>query len=419
MPEHDREPSIRALLRLSLRALGGVLLASSLLVAHPALAVTRAPSYLVPADPAAPPVAAPTADVHDHAMHGGAAHQALAAPVAPPVPASGPRAGIDISWPQCDHTLPALPVDFAVIGLTDGQANSVSPCFAQQVRWAEANSAKVNLYAVPNAPNAATLAAGEKLSPCPKGDALCRVHAAGRVQARHALDAAAAAKVDVPGWWLDVEDVPGNPLWGGSSVESNVALLRGWVDELRAAKRVVGVYSTSGFWRQITGGWQSGLPQWVAVGLEGVDSARRACAEPFSSGPVLMTQWLTGPYDGNVLCPGNDALAHTFFGGWARPKSAGVPPLLVIPVPHPEMSPKPEETATPSASASPKPSKAAPPPPPAPKSAPARPAPAAPAPVAPKPAPKPAAPKPAAPQPTATKSPVPTATPSPTAVSTD
>ena len=52
---------------------------------------------------------------------------------------------------------------------------------------------------------------------------------------------------------------------------------------------------------------------------------------------MLITQWLTGPLDGNVLCPGRDRLAASFFGPFTRARTAGVPALLVTPVPHPDI----------------------------------------------------------------------------------
>ena len=98
------------------------------------------------------------------------------------------------------------------------------------------------------------------------------------------------------------------------------------------------MYSTRGYWRQVVGRWQAGLPRsgprsaWPAS-----RTATQACARPFTSGPVLITEWLTGPLDGNVLCPGRDRLAASFFGVFTRARTAGVPDLLITPVPHPDI----------------------------------------------------------------------------------
>jgi hypothetical protein len=139
-------------------------------------------------------------------------------------------------------------------------------------------------------------------------------------------------------WWLDIEESAQGTLWS-SDTTANVAVLKGWVHTLRKAGKNVGVYSTGGYWWMITNNWRTRLPQWVAVGLGGIDRAREACARPFTDGPVVMTQWLTGPYDGNLLCTKaqRKKLTTGWHGGWFRAHTAGVPSLLTIPVPHPEI----------------------------------------------------------------------------------
>ncbi|RLV48514.1 hypothetical protein D9V37_14155 [Nocardioides mangrovicus] len=256
------------------------------------------------------------------------------------------RYGIDVSWPQCGTTLPTIQLDFAVIGLTDGHASSVSPCFGEQVAWAKANHLRVAVYVVPNSPGTSSTASVDMQdgrtaaeTSCATADASCPAYAAGVRQARHALAAAAAAQLPRTGWWLDVEESSAGTLWSDDTV-ANTAVLQGWVDTLRAAHLPVGAYSTHGYWTQITGGWQADLPQWVPVGLDGITDAQQACTEPFTSGPVVMTQWLTGPYDGNLLCPSTDGdpMARAFTGrSWAQHVTAGAPALLTTPVPHPEI----------------------------------------------------------------------------------
>jgi hypothetical protein len=251
------------------------------------------------------------------------------------VPFVGARWGTDVGWPQCGHALPRMAVDFTVIQVTSGQPGTVSPCLAEQVAWARSARSVVNAYVVPGSPSAADLARADRAGSC-GGERSCLLRTAGAADAAHALAGAASAGLAAHGWWLDVEDVAERTLWS-TDTDANTQVLIGWRDELRRAGRQVGVYSTRGYWRQIVGHWQADLPQWPAVGLAGVDSAGKACDRPFTSGPVLMTQWLTGPLDANVLCPGRDALAQAFFGHFARARTVGVPALLVTPVPHPEI----------------------------------------------------------------------------------
>jgi hypothetical protein len=244
------------------------------------------------------------------------------------------RYGIDVGWPQCGASLPRVRLDFAIVGVTYGHATTSDPCLADQVAWARQTGARLSLYAVPNSPDSVTIERGAVAGKCGVSDITCREYYAGVVQATHALATAEHAHVSAPTWWLDVEESIYGTLWSDDTT-ANRALLQGWVATLKAAGVHVGVYSTVGYWSQITGDWQVGLPQWFAIGEAGLAAAREGCASGFSGGPVILTQWLTGPVDGDLVCPGNRALANKLFGRWGRDTTAGVPDVLTIPVPHP------------------------------------------------------------------------------------
>src|SRR6478752_9916006 len=298
------------------------------------------PEPSAPAEPLTThPVAAPA--VHLVSMTVDEAHDprlatsASVSGVLPAGPVVGARWGTDIGWPQCGHALPDIDVDFTVVQVTAGRPGTVNPCLEQQVAWARSVRSAVNAYVVPGSPSAAELAAADRAGSC-RGERSCLLRAAGAADAAHALAGAEAAGLDARGWWLDIEDVAARTLWGRDT-DANTQVVIGWRDELRRAGKEVGVYSTRGYWRQVVGHWQADLPQWPAAGLAGVDAARGACARPFTSGPVLLTQWLTGPLDGNLLCAGHDRMAEAFFGHFARARTAGVPALLVTWVPHPDI----------------------------------------------------------------------------------
>lgn len=394
------------------------------------LAVTAALLGLAP-EPATPP-AQPTwpahtvpgaslADRHEPRQpwrptpHGQPTHPRGAAAAHP----SGPRYGVDVSFPQCGRELPGLSMDFAVVGVTDGRPGSVNPCLGEQVAWAKAQRSALALYVVPGRASALDLAAARARTDhqC-RADTQCLLESVGHADARHALAAADAAGARTRGWFLDVEDVPARTLWS-TDLEANRAVLRGWVAELQSAGKSVGVYSTGGYWQQIVGDWAPGLPQWPAVGSGGLPAAERACHDGFTNGPVLMTQWLTGPLDANILCPGQGKLAAQFFGPFHRARTAGLPALLTTPVPHPELeqdapAEEPEEAAEKPAKDKPKPSAT-----PTPKR-PAPPVTRAPKPPRVTPAPKPTpAPSTPAPAPTPTPTPTPSAAPLPGPPSTD
>lgn len=245
---------------------------------------------------------------------------------------TGARYGVDVSWPQCPDPLPRIAVDLAVVGISDGRAGTVNPCLREQVAWAGQQRAALGVYVVPNSPDPATLAAAAT-GPCPASEPDCPFYRSGVVEAQQALSVARAASVHALTWWLDVEETDPRAMWGANHAE-NSAVLRGWAETLAAAGHRVGVYSTAGYWNLVTGGLLANLPEWVAVGEAGIGAAREACATPFSDGPVVMTQWWTGPIDGDLVCPGQQQLAGQLFT-WLRPRTPGVDPLLTTPVPHP------------------------------------------------------------------------------------
>ena len=303
-----------------------VAVGASVVVLFAAVAATFAATAQQPQDRPLGAPTSPAAAVSDDVRASGG-------PVPMPPPGEA-RYGIDVSWPQCGASLPRVRLDFAIVGVTYGYATTANPCLADQVAWARQTGARLSLYAVPNSPDAETIERGAVAGHCTASDVACRQFYAGVVQARHALAVAKRAHVSAATWWLDVEETIYGTLWSHDTT-ANRALLRGWVATLEDAGVHVGVYSTVWYWSQITGNWQVGLPQWFAIGEAGLDAAREGCASGFSNGPVVLTQWLTGPVDGDLVCPGNRALAIKLFGRWRRDTTAGVPDVLTIPVPHP------------------------------------------------------------------------------------
>ena len=400
-PRHAR-PRARRLPRSACAWVGVLALAGFVMSPEPSAPAAQLAAHPMAAS-AAHAVSMTTDEVHDPWL--------ATAAVRPAVPRPGARWGTDIGWPQCGHALPDIDVDFTIIQVTAGRPGKVSSCLKEQVAWARSVRSVVNAYVVPGSPSTADLAAADRSGSC-RGERSCRLRAAGAADAAHALAGAEAAGLDARGWWLDVEDVAARTLWG-TDTGANAQVLIGWRDQLRQAGKRVGVYSTRGYWRQVVGSWQADLPQWPAVGLAGVDTAREACGRPFTSGPVLITQWLTGPLDGNLLCPGQDRLAASFFGPFTRARTAGLPALLITPVPHPEIEAalraqgdqqaEAKVTPVPAAPTRPRPN----PPPPAPT------APRTPPPAEPAPPPAEPAPPPAEPAPSPTPSPV-TTPPAPT-----
>lgn len=62
----------------------------------------------------------------------------------------------------------------------------------------------------------------------------------------------------------------------------------------------VGIYSTPSMWKEITGGWQNGLPAWVGGGTKG--NAPTLCGVGFTGGSVYLVQYARSAYDGDYAC---------------------------------------------------------------------------------------------------------------------
>ncbi len=286
------------------------------------------------------------------------ATSALAA--APPVVGARPRSGVvatgnDISFPQCGAAFPTGQA-FGIVGVNDGLANSLNPCLGppasaptlagSELDWAASTSVGAagqpgaSLYvntadpgnAVQGTPIAdwptagstpdgvCTVAAGSRLG---QDSAACAFEYGFQKAAQDALWLTAAARAinalsppspvpTVPGaypFWLDVETANS---WqtGGSGLAMNVADLQGMVAALRQAGVVsVGLYSTASQWGQITGGTGAalgslaGLPEWVPGAVSQAGALADCAAAPFAAGPVVLTEWVGQPFDGDLVCP--------------------------------------------------------------------------------------------------------------------
>lgn len=255
---------------------------------------------------------------------------------------SGPT-GNDISWPQCGTSFPSGQA-FGIVGVNDGLANTLNPCFGlynggtagSELAWALGSSGAVaaqptaQIYV--NTADPGNWYNGKPIADWPAsgtstayGDCTTTVVSGDTVgdnsdacayvygQQRAAQDVAwvtqAASDLTAPAastyhWWLDVEI--GNSWMSDTTM--NVAVLQGMVDQLKTTASVayVGVYSTSYQWGQITAGVATGsiagLDDWIP-GATRQSSAQSNCGLPsFTGGRVALTQWSRAGVDGDVSC---------------------------------------------------------------------------------------------------------------------
>lgn len=207
--------------------------------------------------------------------------------------------GYDISWPQCGGPYPPLPHDVTVVGVNRGTTYTKNPCLASEAVWA---GPSLTLYVnVDGLPNDTTSGLTGPAGTCATLDLACRSYNFGRNAATFDVTYTQSLGIDASMWWLDVEI--GKP-WRTDNLATNVRVIAGVLDGLRARGFIVGIYSTRYQWGVITGsGYEPGTPIWVP-GARTAAEALGYCDEnhAFGGGTTWLTQWTTN-YDHDYACP--------------------------------------------------------------------------------------------------------------------
>ena len=232
-----------------------------------------------------------------------------------PALASGPTpntTGWDISWPQCPSNFPPT-TGFGIVGVNGGKAWTSNPCLSAEYQWmTKTTQASTSTSFYINTGNPGTKSThwglpGPKTCVNPQlhrsvNDAGCAYNygwnAAGDAFS-HAAGVTSSAQT--ASWWLDVETANS---WDGTGA-ANSADIQGGIDYLKTQQGVatVGVYSTGYQWNQITGGYRIPNPNWVA-GAQTLQQAQQFCSgTSFTGGPVALTQYPSGAFDGDYACP--------------------------------------------------------------------------------------------------------------------
>ena len=231
--------------------------------------------------------------------------------------------GNDISWPQCGGDLPSPPA-FAIVGVNGGRPDTVNPCLAAQLAWADRSTdaaggtpAEIYVNTATTGPvdslwwPANNTYRGEDVSnpygTCDGTETPACAYVHGYAMA---FNDVVILKESGDGvvrhmWWLDVET--GNSwLWDKAA---NDAELEGMTAYLESTGAEVGIYSTGYQFGEIVGEVGPGsnlyrLRNWLA-GAESTSTAREFCtASPLTSGgAVALTQFTEGDFDYNYRCP--------------------------------------------------------------------------------------------------------------------
>jgi hypothetical protein len=174
----------------------------------------------------------------------------------------GGTTGNDISWPQCGTS--SFPQNsFGIVGVTGGRAFTENPCLSQEFVWAHGLSTPASLYMNLNSPIGSTASRG-KTGPygnCKKSDKLCQAENYGYNAAQYAYTYAQQQGASSSQWWLDIETANS---WS-SSTTLNQGTINGAAKFFSDKSIKLGVYSSQSMWNSITGGYQNGLPVWLAT----------------------------------------------------------------------------------------------------------------------------------------------------------
>lgn len=232
------------------------------------------------------------------------------------------KTGYDVSWPQCTGTNnanssltgPAMPGQFAILGVNGGKPDTPNPCLASQVAQAPKSLAPVSYYqntALPSSRSADWPAnpgifqekpcASQKRYTEPNLSACAYDY--GWNAAAYGVSRATQA-VSTTQWWLDVESANS---WS-SDTAANTADLHGAVDYLKTAvgETNIGFYTNSSSWSSITAGTSEfqGYAFWAPGLVSNPTDAQVYCTSGrvgVTGGRIRYLQW-TATYDMDYDC---------------------------------------------------------------------------------------------------------------------
>lgn len=214
-------------------------------------------------------------------------------PLANPFYKSG-SIGADVSYTNCTAKYTG---SFGVVGVNGGTVYSQNPCLAKE---AAAYGKDLSLYVNTglNADPTTSPYYADALA-ASNGDAMVAAYKYGYNAGLDAIATAKAAGVTSTRWWLDVETAN---TWNDNT-DMNRQSLQGEYDALiQNGATMVGVYSTTTQWGDITGGWQNKWYNWGATIVRKASQAAQYCTgHEFTGGQTLLIQY-KGTIDQDYAC---------------------------------------------------------------------------------------------------------------------
>lgn len=294
------------------------------------------------------------------------------------VPASG-AVGNDISWPNCPKgmgvvgrrtqglPLPDPAAQYVIIGLTNGRAFTRNPCLASHLQVAASRDLATSAYTMLSYPNPAERRRYAKSGPYSSRTIAGQVANFGYAQAKFALETMSNAGLAAPLVWIDVEP-RAERRWSASKT-NNRSLVKG---ALRAASDrgvTSGIYTYANAWKAIVGNWQVAAPLWApshtrsrTYAAKKADAVASCARVGFTGGPLVITQWVHGNRDYNVICPLISATSYPYFLRFVSDPASATPsptPTTASPTltttPSPSTASPSETTTSPTPSVTPSP----------------------------------------------------------------
>jgi len=242
------------------------------------------------------------------------------ASAAKPGPATPTLLGNDISWPQCNKSLPTKQA-FGIVGVNDGLANNTNPCLTAQLYWAAQSTGataqpKTALYVNtanpglsgswwPNSNEYGGTTVSSSYGTCDGSDSAACAYVYGYAKAYDDANIRGVSSPSSYTWWLDVETINS---WE-SNKAANAADLEGMTAYFQSIHAQVGLYSTGYQWGKITGSVSANsnlnnLLSWIP-GANSQNAAASSCklSAPLTSGStVTMTQYISKNLDYDYSC---------------------------------------------------------------------------------------------------------------------
>jgi hypothetical protein len=219
---------------------------------------------------------------------------------AAPPPAGAPYAqgdaGFDISYPQCGKAFPPRS-NVGVVGVNDGSAFTINPCFAREASWAAPNlTVYVNLNAPPSADSTDWDHGPD--GTCPTGSSSCESYNYGFNAVQNSVAYVRSTGNISKTWWLDIET---RNNWS-SNTAANDHVIAGALASIRLNGDTAAIYSTNYQWNRIAGNYVPGVPAWYATGVV-TDTPKRWCSgTSFAGGPIYLVQGGSDSFDGDYSC---------------------------------------------------------------------------------------------------------------------